>query len=638
MCGIAGIWDRSSGHSDTLGSRIRQMTGALAHRGPDGEGAFIDLDTGLALGHRRLAIIDLSEHGRQPMTSADGRWTISYNGEIYNYRDIRAELEVLGHLFSGDSDTEVLLEACARWGVEQALSRMAGMFALALWDSRERRLFLARDRIGIKPLYWARVGSQILWASELSAITAVAANQLHQDQDAVAGLFRFGYVPAPLTIWREARKLAPGTLLVLDEKGAMRESTYWTLAQAIEEGRRDIIHDERTAADTLDALLRRVVSEHMISDVPLGAFLSGGIDSSLITGVMQAVSPRPVKTFSIGFGSKTHDEAPYARAVANHLKTDHSELYVSEKQAIDVVAQLGTMFDEPFADSSQIPTYLVSRMTRNEVTVALSGDGGDEVFAGYSRYLRSLALRQKLNRLAPARMMLSPLAGLAAAGTRSIGQLTASRRLQRFQHYAEQTSDNLFYRDTVSHALDVFWPDGKATEKRLAGFWPRIDALFPPNLSIQMMQYLDTLTYLPDDILTKVDRTSMAVSLETRVPLLDHRVVELAWRLAPELKFHAGHGKRILRQVLSRYVPEKLYDRPKKGFAVPLHDWLRGPLRPWAEELLQKDRLEAAGITRPEAIQQRWASVIAGDPSFVELCWIALSLSNWHQSLSRPSH
>ena len=635
MCGIAGILDTRDSDPRQSEQLVRRMTDMLAHRGPDGDGLWSD-SGGIVLGHRRLAIIDLSEHGRQPMLSADGRWALSYNGEFYNFLDVRRELIAQGVSFKGDSDTEVLLEGCACWGLRATLAKVAGMFAFALWDRRERRLYLARDRLGIKPLYWAQVGTRIIWASEVSAIESVAGDHLHIDQDAVAGLFRFGYIPAPLSIWREARKLSPGTVLEIDARGEPKIDSYWTLSEAVTAARSGPIADPNEAADQLDALLRTVVSQHMISDVPHGAFLSGGIDSSVVTAIMQALSPQPVRSFSIGFEGKAFDEAPYARAVAAHLGTEHTEHYVSDAQALNVVQRLGDLYDEPFADSSQIPTFLVSELARRDVTVALSGDGGDEVFAGYDRYFYYAALHKKLDATGlgnlPLRSLTTPVEWAADA----MGLNRAAIRLKRFRLYASQASPSDAYRDMISWSLAAHARNHRASDARLRQAWPSSAELFPERaLSQEHMQYLDTLTYLPDDILTKVDRASMAVSLETRVPLLDHRVVELGWRMAPDIKHQGDRGKLVLRQVLERYVPRALFERPKMGFGVPLGQWLRGGLRPWAEALLNSCELAEFGIA---PIPQRyWNSLQAGDETFVSTYWTMLMLCAWSVARSGRS-
>ncbi len=631
MCGIAGLFDRIKWGDAEIAARVARMNATIVHRGPDGEGVWCDAEAGIGLGHRRLAIIDLSEHGRQPMVSASGRWVLSFNGEIYNFRDLRAELESQGVHFSGNSDSEVLLEACARWGVEKAVKRAAGMFAFALWDRVERRVWLARDRLGIKPLYWASVGNSFYWASELTAIEVVAGDRLRIDQNAVATVLRHGYIPAPLSIWREIHKLEPATLLSIDASGQIEVKPYWRLADAVSHGMADPIRDMDEGTEALDTLLKRVVSEHMISDVPLGAFLSGGIDSSLVTSIMQSLSSRKVKTFSIGFEKAELDEAPHARAVAKHLGTDHTELYVSEQDAIDVVGRLGRIYDEPFADSSQIPTFLVSQLARRDVTVALSGDGGDENFAGYTRYPRAM----ELNRMASRARMVAGVFAPVILKSADIGEANGSdrtgRRLRRIGRYLADTKEAEFYRNTLSQCLngDAWVKDGDAG--LLARYWPGIPAsLDDGELSIAQMQYIDTLTYLPDDILVKVDRASMAVSLEARVPLLDHRVVELAWRMSPDLKWNAGVGKRVLREVLNRYVPKNLYERPKMGFGVPLDNWLTGPLKDWGASMLSKERLEEVGIVHPARVARYWDDLQAGRPHFSTILWSVLSLTTWY--------
>ena len=526
------------------------------------------------------------------MLSADGRWVITYNGEIYNADELRPELEARGARFRGHSDTEVLVEAFARWGVEATLPRLIGMFAFAAWDSRERRLYLVRDRLGIKPLYWGWFGQLLLFGSELKALRAHDGWTPEVDRDSLAAYMRHNYVPGPWTIYRNVAKLPPGSVAVFRPGHAPEVTRYWSLEEVIQDGlgHRSAM-DETEATDALESLLSDAVRRRMVADVPLGAFLSGGIDSSTVVALMQANASRPVRSFSIGFHEQGYNEATYAKDVAAHLGTDHTELYVEPQHARDVIPRLADMFDEPFADSSQIPTYLVSEMTRRHVTVALSGDGGDELFAGYVRYFQAMKLFPVLERL-PAGLRAAMSAMIRAlpppAWSALFGLVPARRRppqpgdrMHKLAGILTQ-SPGSYYRYLVSH-----WPD---PDRLVLGGREHRGLLWDPAVAehvpdpVERMQYLDTATYLPDDILTKVDRASMAVSLEARVPLIDHRVVAFAWTLPPALKVRDGTGKWLLRRVLARHVPDRLIDRPKMGFGVPIDGWLRGPLRDWAED------------------------------------------------------
>ncbi len=599
------------------------MTEALHHRGPDAGDVFVDAAAGLALGHRRLSIVDLTPNGAQPMVSSCGRFVISYNGEVYNADELRPGLEAAGRRFRGHCDTEVIVEGAAVWGVEATVRRLIGMFAMALWDRRDRVLYLVRDRLGIKPLYWADFDGSVVFGSELKALRADDGWTPELDRNALASFLRLGYVPAPHAIYRGAHQLPPGAILAARETGDPVIEPYWSLADIARDGqaaRLDVSEDE--AADRLDALLRDAVGRRMVADVPLGAFLSGGIDSSTVVALMQAQSTRPVRSFSIGFRERGFDEAGHAAAVARHLGTDHTELYVEPEHAMSVIPRLATMYDEPFADSSQIPTFLVSEMTRRHVTVALSGDGGDELFAGYTRYFRGQTLWRMIDNMPRAARE------LAAAGVRAVSPsawtalgavIPERRRPTQFgdkMHklagvLAGDAEASAFYRQVVSQWVDPAQIVIGGVEPKGVLEDPRIKDIVPDF--VERMQYLDTLTYLPDDILTKVDRASMAVALEARVPLLDHRVVAFAWSLPPAMKAGDGMGKRLLRRVLHRYVPPALVDRPKMGFGVPIQDWLRGPLRDWAAPLLDERRLAAEGIFRPEPIARRWREHLSGD-------------------------
>ena len=596
MCGIAGLIDwRAATSTDALRAAGEAMNEALRHRGPDDGQIWAEAETGVMLGQRRLAIIDLSPGGAQPMHSADGRYVITFNGEIYNYRAIRKELAAAGRSMRSDSDTEVLLESCALWGIENAIERAIGMFAFALWDRTTRTLSLVRDRLGIKPLYYAATPERVLFASQLKALCAAPDWRRTIDEDAMVGFLRHGYIAQPHTIYREAAKLPPGHILTLRPGRPPELKCFWDARAVALAGQRrnDPAPDEAEAVERLDTLLRDSVKLRMIADVPLGAFLSGGIDSSTVVALMQAQSARPVKTFSIGFHAAGYDEARFAAGVASHLHTDHTEFYVEPKHALDLVPRLADWFDEPFADSSQIPTLLIAELTRKHVTVAFSGDGGDELFAGYNRYLwakRVLrvagSVPHRLHRpVAAALRALPPDTWTQLFGWLPFLQRTtlAGDKLHKIATLLDDPTPDAIYRSLVSQ-----WqgPEAVAAVGRepLGPLWDGSVASDFPDV-VSRMQFLDLVTYLPDDILTKVDRATMAVGLEGRVPLLDHRVVAFSWNLPFHFKLRGGEGKWLLRHVLDRYVPRSLVDRPKMGFAVPIDFWLRGPLRDWAETL-----------------------------------------------------
>lgn len=638
MCGIAGVWSARDGVGGrALADLATRMADAIRHRGPDGDGVWADEGAGIALGHRRLSIIDLSETGRQPMVSADGRYVISYNGEVYNFPELRAELEAAGTVFRGTSDTEVVLEAIARWGLAASVKRFVGMFAFALWDRETRTLSLVRDRLGIKPLYYARAEGLFLFGSELKALRACEGWQPALDRGALAAYLRFGYVPAPHTIYRGARKLEPGCILSVAANHEAAIERYWDLDAVIAAGRKSNDEmGEEEAVDGLERALSQAVAGRMVADVPVGAFLSGGIDSSTVVALMQKHGDRPVRTFTIGFAEADLNEAAHAKAVAAHLGTDHTELYVTPTEALEVIPRLADLYDEPFADSSQIPTFLVSEMTRRHVVVALSGDGGDELFCGYNRYMQG-------RKLAPYFAYLPRwLRRLGAAGLRGVPPQTWTGLFRavparwrppmagdKLHKLADVLPDDQlgFYRGLVSHwprpetiAADVPEPPGIVADPSVAERVPDF---------VERMQYLDTVTYLPDDILTKVDRASMAVSLEARVPLIDHRVVAFAWSLPMSMKLRGGTGKWLLRRLLDRHVPRELVQRPKAGFAVPLDRWLRGPLRDWAEDLLEEGQLEADGILNAGAVREAWDAHLSGRRNFQSRLWAVLVFQAW---------
>ena len=643
MCGLAGFLN----HNSTFGSLeaatvVRRMGDALTHRGPDDGGVWTDEAAGIALAHRRLSIVDLSPLGHQPMISSCGRYVIAFNGEIYNFRDLRIELEAAGRVFRGHSDTEVILEGAAVWGIEEMVRRLWGMFAFALWDRKKRALTLVRDRVGIKPLFWGRFGDLIVFGSEMKALLAHGGWAPELNRNAVAAYLRFAYVPAPHSIWNGVSKLEPGCMLTVTRDGRLAHSVYWDARQVAEEGltsRNNRALSDEEAIQQLDHLLGDAVARHMVADVPLGAFLSGGFDSSVVTAVMQARSLRRIKTFSIGFHEKEYNEAAHARDVAAHLGTEHTELYVEPSHALEVVPRLADWYDEPFADSSQIPTFLVSEMTRSHVTVALSGDGGDELFAGYNRYAIARRLWRVIGGGMPRQMRRASAAGMRvlppSAWNRLLAPLPArlqkrqiGDRLHKLANILEEGGDAL-YRSLVSqwHNPDAMVIGGREPLGPLND--SDLERTFPDLLD--RMQYLDLVTYLPDDILTKVDRASMAVALETRVPLLDHRVVEFAWALPQRFKVRGKETKWLLRQVLYRYVPRTLMSRPKMGFGVPIDSWLRGPLRDWAEDLLDEQNLAADGVLDPAPIRKQWAEHLSGDRNWHYSLWTVLMLQAWRR-------
>jgi len=623
------------------------MANRLRHRGPDDAGEWADPAAGIALAFRRLSIIDLSSAGHQPMLSHSGRYVMVFNGEAYNYEDIRKELIAGGYAaaFRGHSDTEVILAAIEQWGLEETVKRLIGMFAFAVWDRELRMLYLVRDRAGVKPLYYAVCGSQLFFGSELKAFTAHPEFSAEIDRTAIVQLLRYGYIPAPLTIYTTAKKLTPGCILSFSPGKEPIESRYWSAMDVALAGvENPFAGSDRDAEEHLDQLLRSAIGYRMIADVPLGVFLSGGIDSSVVTAFMQAQSSKPVKTFTIGFREDRYDEATWARSVASHLGTDHEELYLTAADALAIVPRLPEIYDEPFADVSQIPTHLVSALARRHVTVSLSGDGGDELFGGYNRYFIGRSFWRGVGWLP---------SSLRSAGGRALARVPPERWDRLFGILPPRVRPRNAG-DKISKAADVIGVrDPDAMYRRLTSHWQSPEAVVlgaagsqlteqrDPRLSglrdfTQRMMYSDLVGYLPDDILVKVDRASMAVSLESREPLLDHRLIEFAWRLPLNMKIRSGRGKWLLRRVLSRYVPLKLIDRPKMGFAVPLLEWLHGPLRSWAEELLDERRLRREGFFDPVLIRRRWAEHLSGSRNWQYALWNVLMFQMWyeHQSAS----
>lgn len=642
MCGIAGIGAWRSSAERAVEHAIGAMSSVLAHRGPDDRGVWVDAEAGIALGHRRLAIVDLSPAGHQPMQSACGRFILVYNGEIYNHLDLRRMLDGEGRApaWRGHSDTETLLAAFVAWGLAETLRRCIGMFALALWDRKERTLQLARDRMGEKPLYYGQVGGAFAFASELKALRRAPGFDNPIDRDALALFMQFGYVPAPHSIYRDVFKLDAGKTLTVSARDAAARrlpepETYWSVADAARAGLRDPIEDEAGALSALEAALSDAVAGQMLADVPLGAFLSGGVDSSTVVALMQAQSPRPVKTFTIGFDKKGFDESPHAAAVARHLGTDHHEMRVSAADAQAVIPDLPTLYDEPFADSSQIPTFLVCRAARRNVTVALSGDGGDELFGGYNRYFWGQRIWDRIGWMPfPMRRVIGQgIQAMPTGAWDAIGSLVpVATRLGDKAHKLGIRLRTIRTGDDLYHSLVTEWPREQKLVRDVERPRSRLDdarILGDVAGAEQRMMLWDMLTYLPDDILTKVDRAAMGVSLETRVPFLDHRVVELAWRLPLRMKIRDSQGKWALRQVLYKHVPRELIERPKAGFAVPVGLWLRGPLRDWAEALLDEQRLHSQGYLDPAPIRTRWAEHLGGRRDWTPSLWSVLMFQAW---------
>jgi asparagine synthase (glutamine-hydrolysing) len=613
------------------------MSKALASRGPDSHGFWTDPESGAALGHRRLAILDVSPAGHQPMISHDERLVITFNGEIYNFPEIRSELLARGQQFRGGSDTEVLVEACRLWGVQNVVPRLNGIFAFALWDRHTRVLTLARDHVGVKPLYWAQFDNRILFGSELKAIRVFPYWTPELDRDAIAAFHQFSYISPPNTVYKGVHKLRPGAVLTWRAGEQAQEELYWDICSIAATGEADQLRiGDAEAIAELDRLLERSVRRQMISDVPLGAFLSGGIDSSAIVALMRRASASRVKTFSIGWTEASFNEAEHAKAIAEYLGTDHTELYVLPEDALRVIPEIPNWFDEPFADASQIPTYLLSAMTRRHVTVALTGDGGDELFAGYKRYFQSLRIYQLARHLpSPAKHML--IAGLRAFPPKSYDRLTPNvaagayslqlgHKIHRLASVLDVSSPLELMVRIVSHCQSPVVFGGNAQSAALP-----LNATDGVLDQLSKMQLWECLGWLPEDVLAKVDRTSMAVSLEARVPLLDPEIIEFAWRLPTKLKYRNGKGKWLLRKVLERYLPTQLFDRPKMGFGVPIRTWLRGPLVDWCEDLLDATRLEQEGIVDVAEVRKKWKEHKSGERNWENVLWDVLMFEAWHR-------
>ncbi|MEX8499560.1 asparagine synthase (glutamine-hydrolyzing) [Leptothrix ochracea] len=662
MCGLTGFLSLGDiGPRLDAEALLRRMAGALRHRGPDSAGVWSDREAGIGLGHRRLAIVDVSEAGHQPMTSVSGRYVIAFNGEIYNHTQLRAELAQLGRspAWRGHSDTETLLAGFEAWGFEATLKRAVGMFAIALWDRQERTLSLARDRMGEKPLYWGWQGGvggharTLLFGSELKALRAHPAFAAVVDRDALALLLRHNYIGAPHAIYQGIHKLEPGCWLQVSQAQPEPQiHAYWSALEVALKGHAEpFVGSENDAVDRLEALLKDAVGQQMMADVPLGAFLSGGIDSSAVVALMQAQSSRPVKTFTIGFHEPGYNEAEHAKAVAQHLGTEHTELYIEPAQALAVIPDLPKLYDEPFSDSSQIPTFLVSQLARQHVTVSLSGDGGDELFCGYERYRLAHKLWHRISKVP------RPLRHLACSALQLLSPDQWNRLIDVVESALPAKRRHPILGDKIykgagllgsAHFSDLYWG--------LISHWPdpakvvlgssepttilsECSASLMPGLSeVERMMVLDQLSYLPGDILTKVDRAAMGVSLESRVPMLDHRVVEFAACLPQGLKLHDGVTKWPLRQVLYRHVPQALIDRPKMGFAIPLKGWLRAPLKDWAEALLDPARLAREGYFDVAAVRRKWDDHVHGRRDWQAHVWDVLMFQAWLDEQARKDH
>lgn len=614
------------------------MTGAIRHRGPDDEGAWFSVESGIALGFRRLAILDLSPNGHQPMISPDNRYVIVFNGEIYNYGFLRKELLALGRRFRGTSDTEVMLAAISQWGLLAAVRQFNGMFAFALWDVQTRTLHLVRDRMGVKPLYYGWIGKSLVFGSELKSLRAYPDFRQEINRNALALYLRHSYIPAPLTIYQGLYKLEPGhimTVLPGSEAGDERTEPYWSARAAVEKGVSSPFQGSaREALEALESLLTRSVGLRMIADVPLGAFLSGGVDSSTVVALMQKQSSLPVRTFTIGFHEAGFNEAQHAKAVAKHLGTDHTEMYITPDEACAVIPRLPMVYDEPFADVSQIPTFLVSELARRHVTVSLSGDGGDELFGGYNRYFWGMRIWNAVGwvplpwRQTAARALITLNPARWGRILASTGLPNPQDKIYKFTEILSTPAREALYRDLVSHWKDpnqvviggLELPTAVTDPSR----WMKTDTF------VERMMSLDLITYLPDDILVKVDRASMGVSLEARAPFVDdHEVVEFAWKLPLRLKIRGHQGKWILRQLLYRHVPPELIKRPKMGFGVPIDSWLRGPLREWGDDLLGERRLRREGFFHPAPIRHKWEEHLSGERNWQYCLWNVLMFQAW---------
>ena len=652
MCGITGaLYANPVLGEEQFVRLIKKMSNTLVHRGPDDSGAWVDAQAGIGLGHRRLSIVDLSSSGHQPMISSNKRYVIIFNGEIYNFKEIKTDLQKRGIQFVGHSDTEVLLESIAIHGLEKTLDEINGMFAFALWDREDRILILARDRIGKKPLFYGWCGNVLLFGSELKALRCHPNFDSQLDRDALGQFIQFNWLSGPSSIYRKIKKLQPGCYLRVLQQSFGEEITpknYWLAQKKAQDGiAKPFSGTYDQAADKLEGLLKDSIQHRMIADVELGALLSGGIDSSLVVAIMQAQSERRVKTFTIGFHEATHNEAVHARKVAEYLGTDHTELYVTPQECMDVIPELPAMFDEPFGDVSQIPTYLVSKLAREKVKVVLSGDGGDELFAGYTRYFRCLNQWKKHENISP---VLRPVIGRAMEVSAAflwslLGNTTIDAELKGWRRFGEKlekrarrinakSSLELFvrmmtrYENISDIVIDAQDPDTILHNRHL---WP---SFHEPVLNMMM---IDTLCYLPDDILVKVDRASMATSLEARCPMLDKNIIEFAWQLPFEMKVNQSGGKRILKHLLTKYIPSKLTERKKMGFGVPIGSWLRGQLKDWADELLDPAKIREQAYLNPDVVQKLWRQHQSGWRNHDDILWSILMFQAWYETINSPS-
>jgi asparagine synthase (glutamine-hydrolysing) len=649
MCGIAGFWDSSQANSSIeLRSTIHRMTDSLYHRGPDDSGIWLSPEDGIALGHRRLSILDISPLGHQPMLSADERYIIVFNGEIYNFLELRKQLENTGHKFKGNSDTEVMLACFSQWGIQPAVQKFHGMFAFALWDKQEKRLHLGRDRAGEKPVYYGLVNNCLVFGSELKSITTFPGWKGKIDRNALSLYMRYCYVPDPHSIYQNIYKLSPGCILTINYNNILNlpiPEHYWMAQTVAMSGKKQVFTGSDTeATNRLDKLLHHTISQQMLSDVPIGAFLSGGIDSSTIVAIMQSESNTPIKTFTIGFNDDIYNEAIYAKAVANHLNTSHTELYVSPEEISDVIPKLPHIYDEPFADSSQLPTFLVSQLARQHVTVSLSGDAGDELFGGYNRYVWAPQIWKKIGnvplsvRLALQNIILSltPQAwnhifkSLSPIIPSKLRQVNPGDKLHKLANVLSTNSRSSLYRQLSSQwtnpeqiVLNSFESKTIMTNQEE---WPDIDS-YP-----EWMMCMDLLSYLPGDILTKIDRAAMSTSLETRVPFLDQNIIEFAWQLPLSMKIRNGESKWLLRQVLYKYVPRELIERPKMGFGIPISDLIRTSLRDWAEDLLSVTSLKSSGCLNDTLIRQKWEEHLSGKRNWQYHLWNILIFQSWFKT------
>jgi asparagine synthase (glutamine-hydrolysing) len=641
MCGLTGFWDLGRTHSrDRLEHTVAEMCKTLAHRGPDDCRLWVDEMEGIALGFRRLAVIDLSTAGRQPMMSANGRFVMLFNGLIHNFRELRKQLENSGVRFAGKSDTEVIVEGFSAWGINNTVERLVGMFAIAVWDRQMKALHLIRDRIGIKPLYWAKIGGTVLFGSELKALVAYPKWEGRIDRGATMAYLRHGYVPSPHTIYEKVQKLAPGHILSIGEVGQPKLEQYWSLSAVARAGQLKAgAISASEATSHLDAILSRSISQCAISDVPIGVFLSGGTDSSMVAALMRAHSARDIHTFTATFADSAYDEAEFARTIATYLGTRHTELQIEPSDLMSVVVQLADHYDEPLADSSQIPTCLISKFARKLATVVLSGDGGDELFGGYQRYGWGSTFSGILD-ATPATLRNVIGKGLGLISSKALENL-----LSIVPKKASANFDDADFR-TVTAVIEsgnfeqlypllmAIWNNpGQLVQYEAGEVIPPLDSnlrLVAPD-AFNLMRLSDSLGYLPDDILTKVDRASMAAGLEVRVPLLDHRICEFVWSLPCELLRRRGASKFLLRELLCRYIPRKLVERPKMGFNAPIDSWLKGPLRDWAEDLLDEARLREGGMLNATYIRKCWAQHLSGHRAMGRKLWSVLMLESWRR-------